>query len=64
MLCSSVYQQSLVAFVVDEAHCVKMWYVLLHTEDLWLSQLSVPCIGKTVHIAVADLEIFEGGFSL
>ena len=25
MLCSSVYQHNLVAFVVDEAHCLKMW---------------------------------------
>ncbi len=27
MLSNSVYQENLVALVVDEAHCVKKWYV-------------------------------------
>ena len=27
LLCTDVYRQNLVAFVVDEAHCIKDWYV-------------------------------------
>ena len=30
MFCNSIYQNNLVAFVVDEAHCVKMWYVKIN----------------------------------
>ena len=28
MLLSDVYQQNLVAIVIDEAHCVRNWYVM------------------------------------
>ena len=27
LLCTDVYRHNLVAFVVDEAHCIKEWYV-------------------------------------
>ncbi len=29
MLVSPVYQENLVALIVDEAHCVKKWYVFI-----------------------------------
>ena len=30
LLCTDVYRHNLVAFVVDEAHCIKEWYVFLY----------------------------------
>ncbi len=31
MIQSPIYQEKMVAFVLDEAHCVKKWLVLLHS---------------------------------
>ena len=28
LLCTDIYRENLVAFVVDEAHCIKNWYVI------------------------------------
>ena len=30
MLLLPVYQERVVALVVDEAHCITMWYVIVH----------------------------------
>ena len=30
LLCTDVYRHNLVAFVVDEAHCIKEWYFFLY----------------------------------
>ena len=29
LLCTDVYRKNLVAFVIDEAHCIKNWYVAI-----------------------------------
>lgn len=29
LLCTDIYRHNLVAFVVDEAHCIKDWYVII-----------------------------------
>ena len=45
MLQKSVYQERLVALVVDEAHCIQMWlakYILCNTYYLF------HCIGETL----------------
>ena len=39
MLLSPIYQSHLIALVVDEAHCVKKWYVSLNS-----AQLTVACL--------------------
>ena len=30
MLSAKIYQKNLVAFIIDEAHCIKKWYVASH----------------------------------
>lgn len=30
MLCSNIYRQNLIAFVIDEAHCIKKWYAKIY----------------------------------
>ena len=37
MLSTKIYQNNLVAFVIDEAHCIKKWYVASH-ELGWVAQ--------------------------
>ena len=42
MLSSDIYRRFLVGFIVDEAHCVKKWYVDRHWVELY--SLFVVCI--------------------
>ncbi len=30
MLATDIYANNLVAFVIDEAHCIKKWYVIYY----------------------------------
>ena len=33
MLSSPIFQERLVALIVDEAHCVKKWYIVSYSVD-------------------------------
>ena len=39
MLLSPIYKKNLMAFVVDEVHCIKAWYVQLSTYSIQIEEL-------------------------
>ena len=46
MLLSPIYKKNLMAFVVDEAHCIKAWYVQLSTYSIHHAYLRTCTIAK------------------
>lgn len=67
LLCTDVYRESLAAFIIDEAHCIKKWYdVYTHHKLVFLPciiSVGVTALGKNLLILM-KLEVLFTGMSV
>ena len=50
MLLTTPYKQHLMALVIDEAHCIKTWYVILNMHYSYICNYSIGVTSSELHL--------------